>query len=312
MGAVGTLDLASVTDALVSALQLAVDSSPLWGLLPPQVPSIEIEVTGESPDVARAKGHCQLSLSLVHVAPNPHNRNRSLPGPGGIVTPPEPMALTLTYALVAFAGKDYAQEQQAMSAALAWIASHPIQRLTVTAIPMHSIECTLTLETTTLDDIARLWQSLTGAMRLTALLRVAVVFLGSDPLIGPPAKPPSQMGLLVAPTSDLGASPQLLAIAGPVLIGEPNPAVPNTRLAPGDRGVIAAIGLAGTETLFLSPLDDPSTFDISTWVTHRGPNILHLKLPAAGTPPGGTPGPGTYCLRIGSSPDQSILLEIGP
>jgi hypothetical protein len=312
MAAVGTLDLASVTDALVAALQLAVDSSPLWGLLPPQVPAIEIEVTGESPDVARAKGDCQLCLSLIHVAPDANYRNRSLPGPGGIVTAPEPMALTLTYVLIAFAGKSYVQEQQAMSTALAWIASHPIQRLTVTAVPAHMIECTLTIETATLDEIARLWQSLTGAMRLTALLRVAVVFVGSDPAPGPAADRPSRIGMLVAPASSLGASPQLLAVAGPILIGEDDPAVPNTQLSPGEVGVVSAIGLLGTESLFLSPLDDSDSFDVTPWVTHRGPNTLHLKLPAAGAPPAGTPDPGTYRLRMGSPTGASILLEVGP
>lgn len=309
--AVGTLDLASVTDALVAALQLAVDSSPLWGPTPPQVPAIEIEVTGESPDVARAKGDCQLSLSLVHVAPNANYRNRSMPGPGGIVTPPQPMALNLTYVLVAFAGNSYVQEQQAMSTALAWISSHPIQRLTVTAVPAHMIECTLTIESATLDEIARLWQSLTGAMRLTALLRVSVVFLGSDPAPGPPADPPTRLGMLVSPASRLDASPQLLAVAGPILIGEDDPAVPNTQLSPGEVGVVSAIGLLGSELLFLSPLDDSASFDVSAWVTHRGPNTLHLKLPAAGMPPAGTPAAGTYRLRIGSPTGASVALEIG-
>jgi hypothetical protein len=310
VAAVATLDLASVTDALVHALQQAVDASPLWGPLPPHVPAIEIDVTGESPDVARTKGDCQLSLSLLHVAPDAHNRNRALAAPGGIVSPAEPVALILTYVLVAFAGKAYVREQQAMSAALAWIAAHPIQRLTVTAIPPHIVECTLTLQTATLDEIARLWQSLIGPMRLTALLRVGVVFLGTDPVLGPPAKAPSRMGMLVAPTDRLAAAPQLLAVAGPILIGKTDPAVPNTRLAAGDVAVVAAIGLAGTEALFLSPLDDSASFDVSSWVTHRGPNTLHVKLPAPGALPGGTPSPGTYRLRIGAATGASILLEI--
>lgn len=284
MAAVGTLDLASVTDAIIAALQAAVDSSPLWGV----VPRIEIKVTGESPDLARTSpdGRCRLSLSLIHVAPDASYRNRSFQGSGGIVTPPEPMALTLTYVLVAFAERAYVEEQQAMSTALAWIVSHPIQRLIVTAAPPHSIECTLTIETATLDEIARLWQSLTGAMRLTALLRVAVVFLGSEAAPGPPAEPPTEIGLFVLP------KPALIAASGP---GGPDDAV-----------LVSAFGLAGDERLFLDPPGGGAGIEVTAWVTERGRNFLQLKLP----PVAGIPPPGLYRLRIGAPEGAFIRLEI--
>lgn len=312
MVAVGTLDLASVTDALIAALATAIDAAPLWTVNGGPVTKFTITPSGQAPDVARAEGDTQLSLSLVHLAPNASYRNQTLRGPSGIIVPPAPMALTLTYALTAFAGKDYVHEQQAMSVALAWIAATPIQRFTVAATPPHLIECTLTIEPVSLDEMARLWQALSGAMRLTALLKVGVVFLGADPAPLVPSPRPTRMGLAVAP-AELAAGttgPRLLAITEPIGVTATGP-MPEGRLVAGDSAVVAGLGLDGPERLFLSPQDDSADFDVTGWASNRRAHSLRLTLPAAaGLPPVGTPPPGIYRLRIGAAPRMGIAIPV--
>jgi Pvc16 N-terminal domain len=309
MDPVGTLDLAGVTDALIAALRTAIGASPLWKVNGGPIKEFVIEVTGQAPDVARDIGGCQLSLALIHVAHDAANRNRSIRGPTGITVPTQPMALTLTYALAAFSGKNYVEEQQAMSVALAWIAAHPIQHFTAVAVPAHAIECTLTIESASLDEIARLWQSFTGAMRLTALLRVGVVFLGADPAPVQPVDPPDRMGLSVAPTGALDVSPQLLGISGPVVIAT-GKAI-GTPLVPGATAIIAGLGLKESDRLFLSPPDD-GPIDVTAWATFQPPYMLHLTLPAGppGAPPISSPQPGIYRLRVGTKTGPWIPLEI--
>ncbi len=310
MVAVGTLDLASVTDALVAALENEVDVSPLWTVNGGPVTKFTINVSGMAPDVARGDGDTQLSIALIHLVPNASHRNRTQRGPDGIVAQIVPIALTLTYALTAFSGRDYVREQQALSLALAWIAANPIQRFTVAAVPPHQIECTLTIETASLDEIARLWQSLSGALRLTALLKVGVVFLGPDPAQLVPAAAPTRMGLLVTPADLQAGAPALLAITEPVTIA--TGAMPEGPLAPGDTAVVAGLGLDGPEQLFLSPADDSADFDVTSWAGHRRSNSLRLTLPAAaGVPPAGAPAPGLYRLRIGTAPQLGLAIEIG-
>lgn len=311
--AAATLDLSSITDALISALNTAIGAAPLWTVNGGPVAKFTITVSGQSPDVARDEGDCQLSLALVHLSPNASWRNQTFRGPGGTVSPVAPMALTLTYALAAFAGKDNVHEQQAMSVALAWIAANPIQRFTVAATPAHQIECTLGIESVTLDELARLWQSLGGAMRLTSLLRVSVIFLGVDPTIPAPSPKPTKMGMLVAPTNHVGEGPMLLAVSEPISLivaGSPTEAP----LRPGETALVAGVGLDGPEKLFLSPQDDSSSIDVTGWASNRRANTLHLTLPGAvGVPPAGAPAAGIWRLRLAAAPlsGVSIPLEVG-
>jgi Pvc16 N-terminal domain len=278
------------------------------------VAKFTITVSGQAPDVARAEGDTQLALALVHVVPNATYRNRVARGPGGHDVVLAPMALTLTYALVAFSGKDYVSEQQAMSIALAWIAANPIQRLTVAATPAHVIDCTMTLESATLDEVARLWQSLSGAMRLTAVVRIGIVFVGADPAPVVPSPVPTKLGLLVSPAEPpFAGGPRLLAISEPLTMTV-GAVVNEAPLAPGEAAVVAGLGLDGPERLFLSPVDDSASFDVTAWVSNRRANTLRLTLPAAvGAPPAGAPAPGVYRLRLGAAPltGASIPLVIG-
>ncbi|RYY31984.1 MAG: DUF4255 domain-containing protein, partial [Sphingomonadales bacterium] len=193
--ATATLDLASVTDALVTELTNAFDNSPLWTVNGGTQPKFTISINGLPFDLGRKETESQLNLSLIHAGPNPSYRNLTQRGAGGVELPLVPAALSLTYAVSAFSGKDYVREQQAMSIALAWISANPIQRLTVAGVPPRQVEYSMTLETASVEELSRLWQAMSGAMRLTALVKVGVVFLGPDPAAATPQAPPTRMGL---------------------------------------------------------------------------------------------------------------------
>lgn len=301
-----TLDLAGVTDALVAALEAEVENSVLWVVNGGPIAQFVINVSGMAPDLARGDGDTQLSVALIHVMPNPAYRNRSLRGPDGLVVHPAPIALDLTYALTAFSGRDYVREQQALSLALAWVAAHPIQRFASVSVPPQPIECSLTIETASLDEIARLWQSLSGALRLTALLRVGVVFLGAEPAPVEPAKSPTRMGLVVTPADLKAAAPLLLAISEPVTIatgGEPE-----APLRPGETALVAGLGLAAMEKLVLTPAGGGADIDVTGWASGISASSLKLNVPLVGAPP-----PGSYLLRIELPPQSgpAIPVEIG-
>lgn len=306
-----TLDLASVTDALVQELTDAFDSSPLWTVNGGTQPKFTIKINGMPFDVGRKETDSQLNLSLIHAGPNPSYRNLTQRGAGGVELALLPAALTLTYAVSSFSGKDYVREQQAMGIALAWILGNPIQRLTVAGAPPRQVECSMTLETTSLEEMSRMWQALSGALRLTALVKIGVVFLGPDPAVSAPQDPPDTLGLAVGSTGAVAASPQLLVATEPVLVADGKPRSP---WQPGQTIVVAGLGLDGAERLFLSPEDDSSAVDVTAWARDRRSNSLHLRLPsAAGAPPVGAPAAGWYRLRIGLAPHtgHAIPVEIG-
>lgn len=310
MTAAGILDLSIVTDALVDGITNAVQVSPLWTVNGGTTAKFNIAVTGMAFDIAREEGEVQLSLSLIHVGPNIAMRNMTRRGPDGISVLNSPSALTLTYALSSFAAKSYTHEQQAMSIALAWLLAHPYLRFTA-GNPAHAVECTVTLTPANVDEISRLWQSLSGAMRLTSLFNVGVVFVGPDEPKGVPAPKPTQMGVLVGPTDPADAGTRLVAAASPSLISSGAALV---ALAPGKTAIVAGYGLNGPERLFLSPDDDSASIDVTAWASQRTANTLHLTLPAvAGVPPAGAPASGRYRLRIGTAPltGTPISLTVG-
>jgi hypothetical protein len=306
-----TLDLASVTDALLSGLTSAYENSPLWTVNGGTEPKFTLQINGLPFDLARKEADSQLNLSLIHAGPHPSYRNLTQRGAGGVELPLVPAALTLTYALSAFSGKDSVREQQAMGIALAWVLGNPLQRLTVAGTPPRLVEYSLTLETTSLEEMSRMWQALSGAMRLTALVKVGVVFLGPDPAPAVPRDPPARVSLAAAPTSNVRAEPMLLVASAPVFVLDPEPRTP---WQPGQTILIGGLGLDGTERLFLSPEDDSSVLDVTAWASQRRRNSLHLQLPIGpGAPPAGPPAPGWYRLRIGAAPHTgaSIPVEIG-
>lgn len=303
-----TLDLASVTDALVGKLSDAFDNSPLWTVNGGTEQKFTLKINGMPFDLARKETDSQLNLSLIHAGPNPSYRNLTQRGAGGVEQPLLPAALTLTYAVSAFSGKDYVREQQAMGIAFAWILGNPIQRLAVAGAPPRQIECSMTLESTSLEEMSRMWQALSGAMRLTALIKVSVVFLGPDPAVAAPQDPPDKLGLAIGPAGVVTASPQLLVATEPVLVVDGKPRSP---WQPGQTIIVAGLGLDGVELLFLSPEDDSSVVDVTGWASDRRSNSLHLRLPTgAGAPPAGPPAAGPYRLRIGLAPHTGASIPI--
>jgi hypothetical protein len=194
----GLLDLSIVTDLLLKQLEDAKQASRLWdedsvNPLPatPTPPTFDIHFTGLPPDATRHLGGCQVSVYLFHVAPDKFYRN-TFPGGGPArLTAHQPFALTLYYLLSAHS-KSYVEEQQAMSLALKCFHESAISRAFV---PQGNRvqEFTLTIEPETVDEIGRLWQSLSTPLRLSTVFRASVIFLEPQPSTLPDTK------LVVAP-----------------------------------------------------------------------------------------------------------------
>lgn len=210
---VGLLDLSIVTDQLLAQLRLARATTRLWteeptpptgtpddegipiGDTTPQTP-FDIVFTGMPPDAARnLAGQCKVSLYLFHVQPDKFYRNTypadtrdtsraaQRPRQGA----EQPLALTLFYLLSAHS-ESYIEEQQAMSIALK--AFHD-QAIVTATVPLHSRkqELTVTMEPQSIDEIGRLWQATTTALRLSAVYRASVVFLEPEVRLGPAVRP---------------------------------------------------------------------------------------------------------------------------
>ena len=203
------------------------------------------------------------------------------------------------------------REQQAMGIAIGWVLANPIQRVTVAGNPPRQVEYSLTLETASLEEMSRMWQALSGPMRLTALIKVGVVFLGPDPAAPDPQDPPTRVGLLAAAAGNVRTEPALLAASEPVVVAEPDPETP---WRPGQTIIVAGLGLDGPERLYLSPEDDSAVIEVTAWASERRRSSLRLTLPAGpGAPPAGPPAAGRYRLRLGAAPHTgaSIPVEIG-
>jgi hypothetical protein len=181
---IGLLDLSLVTDRLIQRLNAWASVSPIK----PQdaIPPYSINYSGLAPDAARklTDDPCQVSVYLFHVAADKFHRNTFPQGGGAQKIPEQPFALTLYYLLTAYSldssASSFIQEQQAMSIALKCFHENPI-----VVIDNGGEEITLTLEPQSVDEIGRLWQSLSSPMRLSAVYRASVVFIEPSPPIAP-------------------------------------------------------------------------------------------------------------------------------
>lgn len=317
-----TPDLSSITDAITDMLDAAAASSPLWTPTGP-ITKFNITASGGMPDEVRDDGDCQLSLSLLHVGPDPSWRNTPVLGPRPLVNAQQPFALVLTYLLTAYAGDDFHQEQQAMSIALACLHAQPIHKTA-------SEEFTITIEPATLDELSRLWQSITVPMRLGALFRVAVVFLSPRDPPATVSPPPDTATLVVAPApAALNEVPQLFQAASLVTfltpVGGGVEAV-ETTVSPAVVTPGAALTLGGTgldlpqgADVYLSRPDGTSESKVTPWRKRALAPLLPppsppaptlaskfvLELPATVGPlPGGAPAPGLYLLAVGRDGPQ--------
>jgi Pvc16 N-terminal domain len=177
-----TPDLSDITHVLRGLIESAVNASALQH-------AQNIKVLCDSPDTARATdGHCHLNIYLLHVGRDPFWRNTPVQGPRPQLNSSQPLSLNLSYLLTAWCDKDFALEQRAMSIALQTIHANPIVNQTL--IIAESLtqwlpkgEFVISIEADTIEEMSRLWQAFTVPMRLSALIRVGVVFI--DP-VDPP------------------------------------------------------------------------------------------------------------------------------
>jgi hypothetical protein len=316
-----TGDLTDITNVVSGLIQYAIDhAKPAIG---------NVKVYCHSPDTSRKHdGYCHLTLYLLHVGRDPYWRNTPVSGSRGQLNSAQPLSLNLSYLLTAWCDTDYASEQRAMSVALQAIHSQPI--VTQTIIQARSLtqylpagEFTMSIEADTIEEMSRLWQAITAPIRLSALIRVGVVFIqpAADPVADFPA--PTIANLTVAPEPSASPTIPLLYAGGGVVIdpglppGDPSQvtavAGPLTVVAGGSL-VIAGNGLnlAAAAHVFLSVPGTVTEWDVTSWLSGAvQPDQLALMLPAAyanpatsppvPAPPAATPLPGLYSVTVGTT-----------
>ena len=182
--------------------------------------------------------------------------------------------------------------------------------------------------------MSRIWQAFTVPMRLSALVKVGVVFIAPAALAQPPAVPPS--------TVNLGVSPEPMTTTVPLLMagfGEQSPPIP----ADADPSQVTAtigplVGVGGVPPLGGGPLivagnglDLPAAVDvflsvpgtatewvISPWRQGVAPGELELLFPTVyadpatslPAPPKAMPLPGLYNLAVGAGATRSNAIAI--
>lgn len=186
-------DLASITDLLTTNLTAAVKASPLYVQQP-----FQFEVSGLMPAVSRHDGTNVLSLYLLHVGRDPYWKNTPVQPSRGQLNPSQPLSLDLSYLLTSYAEKNWQMEQYLMSVALMYFHANPIYT-------SPAAEFTVTVEADSIEEMSRLWQAITVPIRLSAMFRVAVVFL--TPQLPPVADSRTPVEVNVSVGSDLNAPP---------------------------------------------------------------------------------------------------------
>lgn len=310
------IDLASITGTLIDMLRTAITNSPLWTVQVHghTIQKFNIDVSGAMPAVVRDQTDCMLSLYLLHVSRDPYWRNTPPAGGAGRTNPAQPLSLNLSYLLTAYDNKNFWHEQQAMSIALNCFHENPIYRSATE-------EFTITVEADTIEEMSRLWQAITVPIRLSAVFRVAVVFL--QPALPPPtaSPPPTRASLSVGASLTDGTEPELYQVATQVTYlippGSTDASRIETRFAQpvtvgGDIVRVGGSGLAGPNAaaVYLSVPKTGPEWPITAWrgvaPLSSGEMVLafppsYAPLPAAGTQLTGTPPPGQYLLTVGAA-----------
>ncbi|MGO9783526.1 MAG: Pvc16 family protein [Streptosporangiaceae bacterium] len=308
------LDLSAITDTLIKLVTSSWDASPLWAELDqgapptPTNPPFTPNVTGLAPDVLPTESGPQLGIFLYHVEPN--NAMESLRwAPQNVVPQPGggepvrflPMALDLYYLMSAFSAGNYHWEQQAMSVALRIFHASPIIRSPAASpVPW---ELTLTMEHRSYDEMSRLWQATTSALRLSVIYRAAVVFIDPD-TPPPPARESTVANFIVEPLpAGAPAGVDLFGTFRRASYHAPSGVVPFTQApataAAGQTVWLVGANLAGAAISLLS--ESGTVTDISGWAgAGSTATRIVLQVPsAASSPPGVPPAPGRYQVRVG-------------
>ena len=201
-------DLAEVTHLLIHKLHHAIKNSPRHLANP-----FHFDVSGLMPAVSRTDGTNVLSLYLLHVGRDPHWRNTPIGVQTAQLNTSQPLSLNLSYLLTSYSEKNWHMEQYLMSVALQYFHANPIFIDATTGI-----EFTVTVEADSIEEMSRLWQAITVPIRLSAMFRVAVVFLTPETPAVADQRMPVEVSLSVAPDLNLPApvpepGPQLFEIA---------------------------------------------------------------------------------------------------
>jgi hypothetical protein len=201
------LDLSAVTDGLINLVKDEWATAPIWAELGLGAPSFTPNFTGLAPDVIRKADGPQLSMFLYHVESD-HPWENAQWTPQMVRSPGEPvqylpLALDLYYLVSAYSPTSYAQEQQAMSVALRIYHENAVVRSGPPSPPAPgplAWQLTLTMEHRSYDELSRLWQATTAALRLGVVYRAAVLFL--EPEEPAPAARPVTTPLVHVKTDD--------------------------------------------------------------------------------------------------------------
>lgn len=180
-------DLSVVTDTLKRLIDTEWPNAPLWT---PATPLFAVDVSGLSPDAVRQGQGAQLSLYLYHIEEDKATESlfwgAAAQSAGGPPLRYQPLALDLYYLLSVYAEGNYVHEQQAMSIAIRVFHENPV--VSGVGPDGRPWQVTLTLERRSYDELSRLWQATTSALRLSAVYRASVVLL--EPEQTPPPAPP--------------------------------------------------------------------------------------------------------------------------
>jgi hypothetical protein len=313
---IGILDLSVVTDALITQITDSYDKWPQWTTKGGPVTYFTTSVSGSMPETVRDDGGCQLSLYLLHVKENGHLRNTPVTGQPGVV-PFKPLALDLYYLLTAYSGKHYYEEQRAMSIAIRSLYEQPIVQVTV-PIGGASVqeEFVLQMEIESADELGRVWQAFNTPFRLSAVYRVAVVFVSPEAL-APTTATPQVTRVVVSANPDpaqgagiavLGTTSTVGGLAGDA---ELSPAIVPLSPATAPPGatfpfLLLGEGLAdpAAQQVFLLPATGPER-DVTGWKVLDPAAATDARLPLVVSDGPGAPEPGIYRLRVGSGSFRS-------
>jgi hypothetical protein len=314
----GMLDLSIVTDVFIQIIKDCIDSTPLFANPDKK---FSISLSGDAPDTVRKSSGCMLNFYLFHVQKDGFQSNALNTNPLLVPSfpraqrvPLQPLSLDLYYLLTAYSDSGYLHEQQAMSIAMRCLYEHPVIWTTIPFGPATKEEFSLQLEVDTADQMTRLWQAISVPLRLSAAYKVSVIFIAPD--APPPPGPKVQRinlldGVATIPFATAGG--QLTGTKARVTYRPPDSTVANplarsydlspALVPPGQPFVLFGGGLSG-QKLFISGAA-LAEVDVSAWIdpTVETPSDTRIgvRLPATiGNPPGSTPWPSTYQLRIGT------------
>ncbi len=319
-------DLSLVTDILIDELKAAITASSIW-----ITNNFAFEVSGAMPEVSRTDGTNVLSLYLLHVGRDPYWRNTPSSGNSAQPNQSQPLSLNLSYLLTSYGDANWMIEQQLMSIALSCFHANP-------NYTSGNVTFTVTVESDSVDEMSRLWQAISAPIRLSAMFRVAVVFLTPALPRVPDSRTPDVVNVSVAP--DMGSlpifvldtvKPQIYTLAAQMTYAVPPDAIHDASLAI----ALPAVSLASSTAVAIAGgsvrvrgtgLDVPDAagiflsqggleWPITAWRTTADAasgvvsteDELEFDLPAnygsvpgAGVALSATPLPGIYQLNVGN------------